>query len=237
MGNILPEMSCADAGRGVKSVLYDTVINKVGDDRNITLTIQQHYLLQMLLDSCIKNPSMFFTDFDAAVNGEDIDDFVDVCMAHLLDIELVATQNKYQDYYFFTHDLMQKTNGNNFTSSASAAQQLASWFQSAAANLDAWITTRQFYCRKGTWDCQFRHLKGASSGKLDVFRQTGAVQTSLYSGYDMYNASTIIADKTQSFSLTSDTLIKIGATVNGKNAASSSFVCFGGWWILQRTGD
>lgn len=215
---------------------FTAITANTGEDIAVVLTSPQRYLLLDLLAQAQNSPRATFDDYND-VDPDDIDEFIDKTCKYLLDSDAVPTIQLYQDYYFFTHDMMAKTNGNNFTSSAAAAQQLPSWFQNAAANLDAWLSSRFFYLRKGTWDVQFRHLKGASSGKLDFFKQEGATQTNLFTAYDMYNASTIIADKIQSFVLTSDAKLKFGATINGKNASSSSYVCFGGWWILQRTGD
>jgi len=150
----------------------------------------------------------------------------------------VPTIAKYQDFIFFPHSSMFKTNGNNFAQLANTVAQTPAWTQSVAANLDAWEQKDYYYIRKGTWKLYLQFLKGAAAGKIDLSLHEQSVgYATIVNGVDNYNATTILGELSQSFTVSYDKVARLAGIINGKNASSSGFGYFGLFGYFLRTGD
>jgi len=209
-------------------LLWSHVDSKEGDERGITLTVKEQYVLMLYASSLQNNPKIYFPDWNET-NLNDIIEFTEDLLSHVMLDETPPPVNTMQSRWnLFAGDIIRGVNDAGSTPSSfnDALQRFAYVTQQSPAAINDQMHYT-IYMDTGNYTIRHLYQKSSQSGKLSVYvwKQfgDGAILTPI-NQLDMYNASTLRNQiATADFTIDERGEYRIVLGVPSKNASSSGY--------------
>src|ERR1700741_2427934 len=205
---------------------WDEINDKEGDDRSVTLTVQQQYLFFALMLLCQRAPSLFITDIDES-NTEEINDFIDSCIYAIMNEEIPPPLlGALSETHLWVYDATVVA-GNAITLAAATTQFHNVIGLQSPVTLNSKLRWTRFLAA-GSWSFRYLYRRVTNNGIIDIYAtptRVGATTVVVLNNQDLRGATLDNQFVTGTFTLTESGQyyieIEVVATSLGSNYGNS----------------